>query len=138
MKKLIRFGVSLDKELLVKFDRCIRTMGYTNRSKVIADLVRSKLFEKRWEAGEKAIGTISMIYNHHQRELAAKLTHIQHDHFREVLSTQHIHLDRDNCLEVILVKGTPKEIKRMADLLSASRGVKHVQFTISPTGKQIG
>ncbi len=135
MKKLVRFGVSIDRGLLKNLDSLIRKMGYTNRSKAIADLIRTRLAEKEWEAGAEAIGTISVIYDHRQRELSAKLTHLQHDHFRKVISSQHIHLDPNNCLEVIIIRGKPDEIKRMANLLLASRGVKHVQATMSPSGK---
>lgn len=138
MGEIVRFGVSLDGALLKRFDTLIRKMGYGNRSKAIADLVRERLVEREWAGGEEVVGTITMIYDHHQRELTARLTDIQHRHHDAVLSSQHIHLDHRNCLEVVIVRGAPREIRKLAEGMKACRGVKHLQLTMSSTGKEIG
>ena len=135
---LVRFGVSLDKNLLEKFDRLIEKKNYTNRSEAFRDLIRQELIKKEWEAGEEVAGTITIIYDHHQRELATKLMDIQHDHGKNIISTQHIHLDHHNCMEIIAVRGSAKEAQKLADMLKAVRGVKHSTLGMSSTGKHIG
>ena len=132
---LVRFGVSLDKNLLEKFDRLIEKKNYTNRSEAFRDLIRQELIKKEWEAGEEVAGTITIIYDHHQRELATKLMDIQHDHGKNIISTQHIHLDHHNCMEIIAVRGSAKEAQKLADMLKAVRGVKHSTLGMSSTGK---
>ena len=134
---LTRFGVSLDKNLLEKFDRLIENKNYTNRSEAFRDLIRQELVKKEWEAGEEVAGTITIIYDHHQRELATKLMDIQHDHGKNIISTQHIHLDHHNCMEIIAVRGSAKEAQKLADMLKAVRGVKHSTLGMSSTGKHI-
>jgi CopG family nickel-responsive transcriptional regulator len=137
MKGLVRFGVSLEKGLLEQFDRLARKTGHTNRSKAIADLVRARLVEKEWEGTGEVVGVISLLYDHRQRELSKRLTRLQHQHYTRVLSSQHLHLDHDTCLEVIVARGKPDEIRRLADLMGASRGVKHARLSISSTGGKI-
>ena len=134
---LVRFGVSLDKNLLEKFDHLIENKNYTNRSEAFRDLIRQELVKKEWEAGEEVAGTITIIYDHHQRELATKLMDIQHDHGKNIISTQHIHLDHHNCMEIIAVRGSAKEAQKLADMLKAVRGVKHATLGMSSTGKHI-
>ena len=134
---LVRFGVSLDKNLLEKFDHLIENKNYTNRSEAFRDLIRQELVKKEWEAGEEVAGTITIIYDHHQRELATKLMDIQHDHGKNIISTQHIHLDHHNCMEIIAVRGSAKEAQKLADMLKAVRGVKHSTLGMSSTGKHI-
>lgn len=134
---ILRFGVSLEKELLDKFDRLIKEKGYSNRSEAIRDLIRQELIKKQWEKGEEVAGAITLVYNHHKRELLNKITDIQHKFQKIILSTQHIHLDHDNCLEIIAVRGRPKEVKILADILKAIKGVKHATLSMSSTGKEI-
>ena len=134
---LVRFGVSLDKNLLEKFDHLIENQNYTNRSEAFRVLIRQELVKKEWEAGEEVAGTITIIYDHHQRELATKLMDIQHDHGKNIISTQHIHLDHHNCMEIIAVRGSAKEAQKLADMLKAVRGVKHATLGMSSTGKHI-
>ena len=134
---LVRFGVSLEKDLLEKFDKLIEQKNYTNRSEAFRDLIRQELVKKEWEAGEEVAGTITIIYDHHQRELATKLMDIQHDHGKNIISTQHIHLDHHNCMEIIAVRGSAKEAQKLADMLKAVRGVKHSTLGMSSTGKHI-
>lgn len=134
MTEIVRFGVSLERELLQKFDRLIRRSGYGSRSKAIADIVREKLVQREWARGKEVVGTITMIYNHHQRELTSRLTNIQHDYHQAILASQHIHLDHDNCLEVVIVKGLPSKVQALADGMKACRGVKHLALTMGSTG----
>ncbi len=134
---LVRFGVSLDKNLLEKFDRLIEKKNYTNRSEAFRDLIRQELITKEWAGGEDIAGTITIIYDHHQRELATKLMDLQHDHGKNIISTQHIHLDHHNCMEIIAVRGSAKEAQKLADMLKAVRGVKHATLGMSSTGKHI-
>jgi len=138
MTELFRFGVSLPKDLLNKFDKLISEKNYTNRSEAFRDLIRQELVKKEWEEGEDVAGTITIIYDHHQRELATKLMDIQHDHGKNIISTQHIHLDHHNCMEIIAVRGSAKEAQKLADILKAVKGVKHSTLGMSSTGKHIG
>ena len=134
---LVRFGVSLEKDLLEKFDKLIEQKNYTNRSEAFRDLIRQELVKKEWEAGEEVAGTITIIYDHHQRELVTKLMDIQHEHGKNIISTQHIHLDHHNCMEIVAVRGSAKEAQKLADTLKAVRGVKHATLGMSSTGKHI-
>ncbi|MBL7130992.1 MAG: nickel-responsive transcriptional regulator NikR [Candidatus Omnitrophica bacterium] len=137
MSDLIRFGVSLEKGLLDRFDRLIRGRNYTNRSEAFRDLIRQELIKKQWREGKKIAGAITLIYNHHKRELLNKITDIQHDFQGVIISTQHIHLDHNNCLEIVAVKGNPKEAQKLADTLKSIKGVKHATLSMSSTGKDI-
>jgi len=137
MPKLFRFGVSLEKELLDKFDRLIREKNYTNRSEALRDLIRQELIKKQWQKGGEIAGAITIIYNHHRRELLNKVTDIQHDFQKLIISTQHIHLDHNNCLEIIAIRGNSKEAQRLTDNLQAMKGLKHATLSMSSTGKEI-
>ena len=138
MSDLSRIGVAIDSDLLDKFDRLIRQRGYTNRSEAFRDLIRDTLVEKAWEAPEsQVVGTVTLVYNHHVRLLNEKLTGIQHDHHRSILSTLHVHLDHDNCLEVLVVRGTSAAVRKIADVLISTKGVKHGRLTITTTGAEL-
>lgn len=137
MTSTIRFGVSLDKRLLERFDALISDRGYTNRSEALRDLIRDELVRREWLAGDDVAGTISMVYDHHTRELSTRLTDIQHRHHEVIISTQHIHLDHHNCLEVIVVKGNPGQIEKLAAQLKATRGVKHSALSMATTGRNL-
>ncbi|RLE07075.1 nickel-responsive transcriptional regulator NikR [Candidatus Aerophobetes bacterium] len=138
MKEIVRFGVSMEKKLLQDFDELISRKGYTNRSEAVRDLIRNYLVEEEWRAGEKEmIGTITLVYNHHIQGLPDTLTDLQH-HFHDlIISTMHLHLDEDNCLEVLAVKGLVDKIKAVADKLISIRGVKHGKLTMTTTGKEL-
>jgi CopG family nickel-responsive transcriptional regulator len=137
MPNLVRFGVSLEKKLLNEFDDLIRAKGYSNRSEAFRDLIRQELVKKEWSCGGEVIGAITLVYDHHKRELVNKLTDIQHDFQGAIISTQHIHLDHDNCLEIIAARGKPDEIKNLADTLRSAKGVKHGALNMSSTGRGI-
>jgi CopG family nickel-responsive transcriptional regulator len=137
MSKLFRFGISLQKDLLDKFDRLIKTKKYSNRSEAFRDLIRQELIKKQWQEGKEIAGAITLIYDHHKRELVNKITDIQHDYTKLIISSQHIHLDHNNCLEIIAIKGSPKEAQKLADTLKSIKGVKHATFSITGTGKHM-
>ena len=136
MDDVVRFGVSMDSRLLKQFDKYINQKGYENRSEAIRDLIRSNLVEEEWEVGTgETVGTITIIYNHHKRELTDTLTNIQHKYHASMISTMHVHLDSHNCLEVLVVKGKAREIKIVADRLIGTKGVIHGKLTTATLGK---
>ena len=133
-----RFGVSIEKQLLEKFDGLIRRRKYKNRSEAIRDLMRSALVEEEWRSGNKDVmGLISLLYDHHTRLLQSKLTKIQHDHHLKIVSTLHVHMDHHNCLEVMVVKGSAAEIQNLANRLISVRGVKHGKVIATSKGAMI-
>lgn len=134
---LVRFGVSLDKGLLRQFDQCLKEKKYTSRSEALRDLIREGLVKKEWQEGKEVAGAVNLIYDHHKRELLNKITDIQHDFQKLIISTQHIHLDHNNCLEIIAVKGKPKEVQKLFDTLKSIKGVKHATLSMSTTGEDI-
>jgi CopG family nickel-responsive transcriptional regulator len=134
---LIRFGVSIDKELLMKFDRLIKNRKYTNRSEAFRDLIRQELIQEQWQGNHEVAGAITLIYSHHKRALVNKLMDIQHDFGQVIISSQHIHLDHNNCLELIAVKGSPREARRLSDSLRSVKGVKHATLSMSSAGRGI-
>lgn len=138
MSGLLRFGVSLEKNLLDQFDLLIRGHSYTNRSEAIRDLIRKELIKQEWHSGKEIAGAVTLMYDHHKRELVNKIIDIQHDHGSIIISTQHVHLDHDNCLEIIAVKGSPAKAQELTDSLGAVKGVKHATLGMSSTGKSIG
>lgn len=137
MSKVVRFGVSLDDTLLKKFDRYIREKNYSNRSEAFRDLIRQELVKKEWDTGTEIAGAVTLIYDHHHRELLNKITDLQHDHQEVILSTQHVHLDHANCLEIIAVRGKAQKVRKLAEMLKAVKGIKHGTLSMSSTGKDI-
>ena len=138
MAKVERFSVSLEGELLRAFDRYLQKMGYTSRSEAVRDLIRDRLVAREWQDPEaQGVGVITLVYDHHRKELPERLTEIQHRYFKEIASTTHIHLDRHNCLEVIIVRGPAKRIQSIADLLISTKGVKHGRLVTTTTGKAL-
>ena len=136
MAETTRFGISIDERLLTKFDYLIEKKGYSNRSEAIRDLIRNALVEEEWGRGnEEAVGTLSLVYDHHTRDLSDKLTEHQHTHHKEIISALHVHLDAHHCLEVVVIKGKAKNIKRLAEGLIGTKGVKHGQLMTTTTGK---
>jgi CopG family nickel-responsive transcriptional regulator len=134
-KRLSRFGVSLEGELLRRFDAFISHEGYTNRSKAIADLIRKEFVADIFSKGGAVAGAITLVYDHHKREVVNKLLNIQHDHGSTIISAQHVHLDHDNCLEIIAVKGPGAKVRALADLLKSVKGVKHATLSVTASGK---
>jgi len=138
MEKIIRFGVAMPRELLDKFDSLIAKKNYPNRSQALRDLVRQTMVEEEWKLDNKeTIGTITIVYNHHYKEISDVLTDLQHHYCKEIISCLHVHLDKENCLEVLVIKGKSQKIKDIADKLIATKGVKHGKLIRSTTGKEL-
>ena len=138
MGQLSRIGVAIDSDLLEEFDRLIGQRGYTNRSEAFRDLIREELVEATWDAPDRmVVGTVTLVYDHHVRLLNDKLIDLQHDSHQNILSTLHVHLDHDNCLEVLVVKGQAGPVKKIADALISTKGVKHGRLTITTTGAEL-
>jgi CopG family transcriptional regulator, nickel-responsive regulator len=135
--ELMRFGVSMEEDLLEKFDELCAARGYRNRSEAIRDMVRNLLIERALqEESTEGVGTLTLVYNHHQRELEEKLTNYQHDHLNEIISTVHVHLSRHLCLEVLILRGKAKEIRKVADGLIATKGVQHGKLVLTTAGRE--
>jgi len=125
MSRIERIGVSLDKELLSLFDRLIAKQGYPNRSEAIRDLIRARLSEEELaKPTTEAVAGVFLVYDHHSTKLSQKLVNLQHDHLLHVITSTHVHLDNDNCLEAVILKGKVKEIQKLADRMTSLRGVK--------------
>ncbi len=138
MEEAVRFGVSMKRELLNSFDRIISEKGYNNRSEAVRDLMRNFLVEEEWKEDKREmIGTITLVYDHRVRGLSDTLTGLQHHFHNLVISTMHLHLDEDNCLEVLVVRGMADKIKAATDRLASRRGVKHSKLTMATTGKEL-
>ena len=137
MTELIRLSISLEKPLCEKLDKMVKTSGYSNRSEYIRDLIRDRMVSEQWEKSEEVLGTITLIYNHHQRELSEKITDIQHNHHEQVMASTHIHLSHEICAEMIMVKGIAENISRLADILRQQRGVLHSGLTMSSSGQEL-
>jgi CopG family transcriptional regulator, nickel-responsive regulator len=137
MSKLVRFGVSLEKGLLDKFDVLIARRGFASRSEAFRDLIRSSLIEKEWSEGEEVAGAITLVYDHHRKDLMGRMTDIQHDYHPLIVSTQHIHLDHDHCLEILAVRGPAADVGRLSDSLRSVKGVMHGTVSMSSVGKDL-
>lgn len=138
MANITRFGVSLPEELVSLFDREIKKKGYNARSEAIRDIMRDYLVEGEWqsEAGV-VVGTVTIVYNHHTRELSNALTELQHEFHNMVICTTHVHLDEHNCLEVIVIKGSAPKVRAVADHLISTKGVKHGKLVCSTIGESL-
>lgn len=134
---LKRFSISLDENLLEIFDKHIAARSYNNRSEAIRDLIRQKFVEQQWEDDGDVMGVISLVYDHHQSQLQRKVTDLQHDFHHQIVSTTHVHMDHDNCLEVIIVKGKAADVAILADQLAALKGVRDSKLAMSSTGKSL-
>jgi CopG family nickel-responsive transcriptional regulator len=135
--KLVRFGVSLEEDLLVRFDQRIKQRKYTNRSEAIRDLIREELIKKEWTDNKEVTGAITLVYDHHTRKLVTKVLDVQHDYHTCILSSQHIHLDHHNCFEIIVTKGKSKEIEELYQKLKSIKSVKHVGFMMATKGTNL-
>lgn len=136
MSTLERFGVSMEEELLRRFDQRIEHQGYTSRSEALRDLVRRELVREEWnDPNSEVIGTITVAYEHHAHELANALVEIQHRYCACIVCSTHVHIDEHNCLEVIIVRGKSETVRMIADSLISAKGVKHGQLACTTTGR---
>lgn len=134
VSELSRIGVAIATDLLAEFDSLIEKRGYTNRSEAFRDLIRAEMVRERSSKPTgRVVGSLTVVYDHHVRLLEEKLTELQHTHSRLIVSVLHVHLDHDNCLELIAVRGASAEVRRFADALAAIKGVKHAQLAITAT-----
>jgi CopG family nickel-responsive transcriptional regulator len=135
-----RFTISLDEKLASEFDKLIRERGYLNRSEAVRDMLRGKMDTLRLEDSQApfCVASLSYVYNHHERDLAERLTGLQHNHHDLVVATTHVHLDHDNCLETVMLRGRTEVVRRFADALIAERGVRHGQINLVPVDEDAG
>jgi len=136
MSGVVRFGVSLGKRLLEDFDRFISRKKYSNRSEAIRDLIRDAFVHEEWEKDQEVAGAISIVYDHHKRELMDIIVDIQHECQDMIVASQHAHLDHHNCLEVVIVKGKSSKIRALSDKLRSVKGVKHGALSVTTLGRE--
>ena len=136
---LARFSVAMPEDLLVRFDAFVARRGLAkNRSEVVRDLVREALINEEADyPGVEVMGTLTIVFNHHSHDVQEKLHHIQHAHYTEVVSTTHVHLDEDNCLEVIILRGEATDVRDIADVILGTKGVKNGGLVVTTTGQMI-
>ena len=135
MPTLERFGVSMEDDLLARFDDLLAARGYGSRSEAIRDLIRQELVKEEWaDPNAEVVGTLTLVYEHHEHELARVLPELQHQYHDCIVCSTHIHMDAHNCLEVIIVRGLSSKVKVIANTLLATRGVKHGQLVSTTTG----
>jgi len=137
MGRVERLSFSLEAPLLERLERLVRDGRYANRSEFIRDLIRDRLVAQEWELNEEALGTITLVYDHHARELNRKLLDLQHDHHGAVLASTHVHLDPHLCAEMIMVRGSAEHLRQLADLLRQQKGVLHATLSMSSTGRRL-
>ncbi len=138
MSSLSRIGVSIDVDLLEQFDALIEERGYQNRSEAFRDLIRNELVEESWKSPDsEVVGSVTLVYDHHVRLLNDKLLDLQHAFHDAILSTLHVHLDHDNCLEVLLIKGQASKVHQIANALISTKGVKHGRLALSSVGRDL-
>jgi CopG family nickel-responsive transcriptional regulator len=137
---LERIGVSLEAELLVRFDELIAAKGYVNRSEAIRDLIRDALVQRSWSESEgrvERVAVVALVYDHDSSSLAQKLAHIQHENHKAVVSALHVHMDEHNCLEVLVLRGRAREVLRMGEGLVSTKGVKYGKLVPATTGENL-
>ncbi|MGQ9454219.1 MAG: nickel-responsive transcriptional regulator NikR [Armatimonadota bacterium] len=138
MSNVERFGVSMEPDLLCKFDAMVEARGYKSRSEAIRDLIRQELVAQEWsDPNAEVVGTITIVYDHHHHELANALVEMQHRYHDAVICSTHVHLDQQNCLEVVIARGTSATLRTIADTLISTRGVKHGQLVSTTTGAKL-
>ena len=138
MSPTVRFGISLDADLLKRFDALIRKMGCDNRSEAIRDLLRQKLVEEEWQAPEgETFAVVFLVYDHHAMSVDQRLTESQHRSHQRVISTLHVHIDEHNCLEIVVLRGPGREIRRLGEGLIGLRGVKYGRLNMGTSGRHV-
>ncbi|SNZ07036.1 CopG family transcriptional regulator, nickel-responsive regulator [Persephonella hydrogeniphila] len=128
-EKLSRLSITIPEKLLNYLDSKVVKKGYSSRSEFIRDMIREKIIEDKWSGEEEVIGVLTVIYDHHQRELTQKMIDIQHSKYINVMCTTHVHLDHHNCLETIIIRGKPADIESISIKISGLKGVKFAKLT---------
>lgn len=137
MSELIRLSLSIEKPLYDRLEKLVKESNYENRSEYVRDMIRKQLVEKQWDQNQEVVGTVTLVYDHHQRNLSHKLTELQHDHHGAVLATTHVHLSHHLCAEMILVKAKAKEVRKLADQMRQQKGVLHAELSMASTGEDL-
>ena len=137
MSKLVRMSLSIEDNLFEKLEKMVLDKGYSNRSEFIRDMIRDRLVKEEWNNAEEVVATITLIFDHHKRELSKKLTELQHSHHQVVLASTHVHLTEHICAEMIMVKGAAENVRKLADGLRQQRGVLHSGLIMGTTGQTI-
>lgn len=140
MSDLLRFGVSIESELLESFDGLVAAQGYATRSEALRDLIRDALVRSRIEAPQQSaevLGSLSLVYDHHAHDLAHQMAGLQHDHHELVVSVLHVHISHDDCMEVIVLRGSAGEVRSLADSLVSLKGVKHGKLFVTLPSRDI-
>lgn len=137
MGDLARLSFSLERPLLDRLEKLRREAHYGNRSEFLRDLIRDRLVQRVWKRNEEAVGTITLVYDHHTRGVNQRLVSLQHDHHALILATTHVHVDHDRCVEVILVRGRASRIRAVADTLRTLKGVLHAELSMTATGREL-
>jgi CopG family nickel-responsive transcriptional regulator len=137
MSDLARVSLSLEESLLASLEKLVGENGYENRSEYIRDLIREQLTREEWKSGGEVIGTLTLIYNHHQRGVTEKLVELQHHSGEHVLASTHVHLSHEICAEMIMLRGQGAGIVRLTNAMKKLRGVLHAELAMSTTGEHI-
>ncbi|MFA6034568.1 MAG: nickel-responsive transcriptional regulator NikR [Myxococcota bacterium] len=133
-----RFSISMPEGLVRQLDEMVEVKGFANRSQAVADMVRNRLVEHRaHDTNDEIAGTVTLVYDHHKRNLQKILTQVQHDHHELIIATLHVHLDHENCLEVLALRGPAHDVRNLSEKLIAAKGVKHGTLTVTTTGKEL-
>jgi CopG family nickel-responsive transcriptional regulator len=138
MTALTRLSMSLEQPLLEQLEQLVAERGYANRSEYFRDLIRDQLVQREWAQDQQVVGTITLLYNHLQRQLSERLTQLQHHHHHQIMATTHVHLDEAMCVEMILARGTASELRHLLSHLQQQRGVVHAAMSMTSTGRALG
>jgi CopG family nickel-responsive transcriptional regulator len=137
MSRVARFSVSIEPELLEKFNSMLEEKGYANRSEAVRDLIREKIVEEKWKKGGNVIGSLTLVYDHEVRGVADKLTDLQHVYSENVVSSMHVHLSERSCMEILVIKGDAAVVKKISEELLSSRGVKHGKLVVTSIAEEL-
>ena len=137
MADLVRMSFSIEQPLCKQLEKMVKESRYTNRSEFVRDMIREQLVSRQWQEDADALGTVTLVYNHHKRRLGEKLTRLQHHHHQEILAATHVHLDHDLCAEVVIIRGHASAIRHIADELRQQKGVLHAALSMSTTGQNL-
>lgn len=130
----IRFGVSLDEDLMMELDDLVAKHQFPNRSQAIRYLIKNSAVSEKWDNNRIVAGAIVIVYDHHKRDLTSRLTGVQHDYHQLILSTQHVHIAHDLCLETIAVKGKAMHLANLADRIISTKGIQHGKLVMTDIG----
>ncbi len=137
MSNITRISISIEEDLLERFDSFSNEQGFPTRSEAIKNVMRDALIQREWSQGMIVAGAISLVYDHHKSNVVQKLLHVQHDFYTEIQCSQHVHLDHSNCMEIIVVRGVSEKITELLKRLRETKGLKQIVLTASTTGEYI-